>query len=275
LGMVPHPGRLSAGSILLGGKELAGLRQSEWGAIRGRDIGVVFQDPMAALSPVHTVGAQMIEGLRRHEKMSKARALDRAAELLDLVGVPNARSRLGDYPHQFSGGMAQRAMIAAALACSPKLLIADEPTTALDATVQKQVLDLILRLRESLGMSVLFITHDLGVIAKMAQRVLVMYAGVVVEEADVASLFARPLHPYTQGLLRSIPHASKSVPRGGRLQTIKGMVPNLLELPKGCRFSDRCPAVHEPCRKWEPPLAAPQDGSAGKVRCWLHARPPQ
>ena len=201
LGMVPAPGRIAAGSIRLTGRELVGLKAGEWGDIRGNEIGVVFQDPMAALSQVHTVGSQMIEGLRRHKGLSKSAALAQAAQLLDLVGVPNARARLNDYPHQFSGGMAQRAMIAAALACNPKLLIADEPTTALDTTVQKQVLDLILELRDRLGMSVLFITHDLGVVAQLCDRVGVMQHGVLVEEGRTGEVFANPQHPYTRQLM--------------------------------------------------------------------------
>ncbi len=201
LGMVPKPLYVSQGSILFAGRELAGLPPSAWADIRGKDIGVVFQDPVAALSPVHTVGSQIIEGLRRHQGLSRKAALRRAAELLDLVGVPDAASRLKDYPHQFSGGMAQRAMIAAALACEPKLLIADEPTTALDATVQKQVLELMLKLRDTLGMSVLFITHDLGVVAQICDRVGVMRDGALVELKTPSELFARPSHPYTKQLI--------------------------------------------------------------------------
>ncbi|MGI6853852.1 dipeptide/oligopeptide/nickel ABC transporter permease/ATP-binding protein [Mesorhizobium sp. 1B3] len=203
LGQVPRPGRVADGSILLGGRELIGLPEPQMRAIRGRDIGAVFQDPMMALSPVHKVGDQMIEGLVRHEGISRKQALERAAELLDLVGVVDARNRLNDYPHQFSGGMAQRAMIAAALICKPRLLIADEPTTALDATVQKQVLDLLLRLRETMGMSVLFITHDLAVVAQLCDRVGVMKLGELVEEGTTADIFADPQHAYTRQLLRA------------------------------------------------------------------------
>jgi len=201
LGMVPKPLYVSQGSILFAGQDLAGLQPSAWPDIRGKDIGVVFQDPVAALSPVHTVGSQIIEGLRRHQGLPRKAALQRAAELLDLVGVPDAANRLKDYPHQFSGGMAQRAMIAAALACEPKLLIADEPTTALDATVQKQVLELMLKLRDTLGMSVLFITHDLGVVAQICDRVGVMRDGALVELKTPDELFARPSHPYTKQLI--------------------------------------------------------------------------
>lgn len=201
LGQVPRPGRMSEGGILLGGRQLVGLPEREMRKIRGRDVGVVFQDPMMALSPVHRIGDQMIEGLVRHEGISRKQALARAAELLDLVGVADAGNRLNDYPHQFSGGMAQRAMIAAALICKPKLLIADEPTTALDATVQKQVLDLLLRLRETLGMSVLFITHDLAVVAQLCDRVGVMKLGEMVEEGTTADLFSAPKHPYTRQLM--------------------------------------------------------------------------
>lgn len=203
LGQVPRPGRVAGGSILLCGRELVGLQERQMRGIRGRDIGAVFQDPLMALSPVHKVGDQMIEGLVRHEGISRKQALERAAELLDLVGVIDARNRLNDYPHQFSGGMAQRAMIAAALICKPRLLIADEPTTALDATVQKQVLDLLLRLRETMGMSVLFITHDLAVVAQLCDRVGVMKLGELVEEGTTADIFDDPQHAYTRQLLRA------------------------------------------------------------------------
>ncbi|MDQ0137763.1 peptide/nickel transport system permease protein [Neorhizobium galegae] len=201
LGMVPPPGEVTGGSIVLDGRELVGISAAEWKKIRGRDIGVVFQDPMAALSQVHTVGMQITEGLRYHQKMTKAQAWARAAELLDIVGVPNARARLDDYPHQFSGGMAQRAMIAAALSCNPKLLIADEPTTALDVTVQKQVLELLLKLREQLRMSVLLITHDLGVVAEVCDRVAVMQHGVLVDYGNMKDVFVEPKHSYTKQLL--------------------------------------------------------------------------
>ncbi|TYR36374.1 ABC transporter ATP-binding protein [Mesorhizobium microcysteis] len=201
LGQVPPPGRTAQGSIVLGGRQLVGLPERDMGKIRGREIGVVFQDPMMALSPVHRIGDQMIEGLVRHEGISRTRAMVRAAELLDLVGVVDAKNRLNDYPHQFSGGMAQRAMIAAALICKPRLLIADEPTTALDATVQKQVLDLLLQLRETLGMSVLFITHDLAVVAQLCDRVGVMKLGEMVEEGTTSDLFSAPKHPYTRQLM--------------------------------------------------------------------------
>lgn len=200
-GMVPAPLLVTGGSIAFDGRELVGLEPAAWSGIRGKDIGVVFQDPVAALSPVHTVGSQMVEGIMRHLKLSRKAAFKRAAELLDIVGVPDAGNRLNDYPHQFSGGMAQRAMIAAALACEPKLLIADEPTTALDATVQKQVLELIVKLRDVLGMSVLFITHDLGVVAQISDRVGVMRDGRLVEEQVPGELFANPKHPYTKQLI--------------------------------------------------------------------------
>ncbi|MGY6709266.1 MAG: dipeptide/oligopeptide/nickel ABC transporter permease/ATP-binding protein [Rhizobiaceae bacterium] len=203
LNQISRPGRLAGGSIKLGGRELVGLAESQMRRIRGKEIGAVFQDPMMALSPVHTVGQQMIEGIVAHERMSRRQALERAAELLDLVGVSDARNRLGDYPHQFSGGMAQRAMIAAALICRPKLLIADEPTTALDATVQKQVLELLLDLREKFGMSVLFITHDLAVVAQLCDRVGVMKLGEMVEEGPTASVFANPKDPYTRQLMHA------------------------------------------------------------------------
>ena len=195
--------------------------------------------------------------------------------MLDLVGIALPDLRYENYPHQLSGGMRQRVMIAMALACQPQIMLADEPTTALDVTIQAQILKLMNRLKSEIGTSIIFITHDLGVIAKMTQRVIVMYAGLIVEEASVRDIFAEPLHPYTAGLLKSIPRVDQAAGRR-KLHTIKGVVPNMLALPSGCRFSDRCPDVHEPCRKWEPPLAAAGASASGprRVRCWLHTRPP-
>jgi oligopeptide/dipeptide ABC transporter ATP-binding protein len=197
--------------------------------------------------------------------------------MLKLVGIPSPEKRIRDYPHQLSGGMRQRVMIAMALSCNPKLMLADEPTTALDVTIQAQILNLMNRLKEQVGTAIILITHNLGVIAKMAQTVCVMYAGVVVETADVLTLFAHPLHPYTTGLLTSIPRTDRTGGTKRRLNTIRGIVPSLLDLPVGCRFSDRCPEFHEPCRKWEPPLAGPADAtdSNHQVRCWLHHQPPK
>jgi oligopeptide/dipeptide ABC transporter ATP-binding protein len=246
--------------------------------VRGNDVSMIFQEPMTSLNPVFRVGYQISEAIRVHHRVSASEARRRAIDMLEQVRIPLPAERYRSFPHQLSGGMRQRVMIAMALACRPKVMLADEPTTALDVTIQAQILKLMNELREQIGTSIVMITHDLGVIAKMAQRVLVMYAGVVVEEADVRSLFAAPLHPYTQALMRSIPHGASKV-RKSRLEAIGGTVPNLLRLPVGCRFSDRCPAVHEPCRKFEPPLAPPLERTSAtpgrKVRCWLHARPPQ
>ncbi|MEP2282452.1 MAG: ABC transporter ATP-binding protein, partial [Nitratireductor sp.] len=245
--------------------------------IRGNDISMIFQEPMTSLNPVFTIGFQIAETIMLHQGKSEQEALDMALEMLKLVRIPEPEKQLSQYPHQLSGGMRQRVMIAMALACRPKVMLADEPTTALDVTIQAQILKLMNELKREIGMSLVLITHDLGVVAKMAQRVLVMYAGVVVEEADAQTLFDRPLHPYTQGLMRSIPRPSARKDRQQEIDTIKGTVPALSALPPGCRFSDRCAMVHEPCRKWEPPLAVPDDMASppGKVRCWLHTRPPQ
>jgi len=276
--LLPRPiGRITAGSVTIEGVgDVTKLPEKRMRRVRGNDVSMIFQEPMTSLNPVFRVGYQISESIRVHHKVSRAEARDRAIDMLEQVRIPLPAERYTNFPHQLSGGMRQRVMIAMALACRPKVMLADEPTTALDVTIQAQILKLMNELKREIGTSIVLITHDLGVIAKMAQRVLVMYAGVVVEEADVFSLFAKPLHPYTQGLMRSIPHGG-SVERKGPLQTIKGTVPNLRELPRGCRFADRCPAVHEPCHTFEPPLAAPQDAQQAnrKVRCWLHTRPPQ
>ncbi|WP_292898452.1 MULTISPECIES: ABC transporter ATP-binding protein [unclassified Nitratireductor] len=279
MGLLPKPiGRIAQGSITIEGVgDVAAMSERQRMRVRGNQVSMIFQEPMTSLNPVFTVGFQISEAIRTHETVGKEAARKRAIEMLDLVGIPLPEMRYDSYPHQLSGGMRQRVMIAMALACRPQIMLADEPTTALDVTIQAQILKLMNRLKEEIGTSILFITHDLGVIAKMTQRVLVMYAGVIVEEASVRDLFARPLHPYTAGLLRSIPRVDKAAGRQRRLHTIKGVVPNLLSLPRGCRFSDRCPDVHEPCRKWEPPLAEPENGSGDgsrRVRCWLHNRPP-
>ncbi|THH34778.1 ABC transporter ATP-binding protein [Aliishimia ponticola] len=267
LGLIRAPGRVSGGSIRFQNHgELLTKSASEMRKIRGDMISMIFQEPMTSLNPVFRVGWQIAEALRLHRNMSKAEATERAAELLERVGIASPRKRVSEFPHQLSGGMRQRVMIAMAMACAPKLLLADEPTTALDVTVQAQILDLMVQLKEEDGAAVMLITHDLGVIAEMAQKVAVMYAGVVMEEADVGELFDEPLHPYTQGLLNSIPRGHS---RGSALKAIPGIVPNLLHLPTGCRFRDRCPAAHAPCGKAEPPLQRMPD-SARKVRCWLH-----
>ena len=278
MGLLPKPiGRIAAGSIDLEGVgDLAQLSEARMKAVRGDDVSMIFQDPMTSLNPVFTVGFQICEAIQAHRPVSRAASRAKAIEMLELVGIPLPELRFCNYPHQLSGGMRQRVMIAMALACQPKIMLADEPTTALDVTIQAQILSLMNRLQRETGTSIILITHDLGVIAKMAQRVLVMYAGVVVEEATVRDLFARPLHPYTVGLLKSIPSATRRSGPKKRLHTISGIVPNLNALPRGCRYSDRCPDVHERCRELEPPLAA-HDGAVGqggarRVRCWLHCK---
>ncbi len=266
LRLLPKPvGRIAAGSIRLHGRDLLALSEQEMQTVRGNDISMIFQEPMTSLNPVFTVGDQISEPLMLHQKMNRRQALDRAVEMLQVVGIPNAERRVAEYPHQLSGGQRQRAMIAMALACRPALLIADEPTTALDVTVQAQILDLMNDLKEQFGSSVMLITHALGVIAETAQRVVVMYAGRVVEEADVEPLFAEPLHPYTQGLLRSIPRLDCD---RERLDVIPGVVPNPLEFPPGCRFHNRCDRVFDRCSREEPPLYFLSGGR--KVRCWLY-----
>ena len=248
------PGRIVGGSILWQGRDLVPLAPAEMQSIRSKEIGIVFQEPMTSLNPVYTVGEQIAETLRQHEGLGRRAALDRAAEMLRLVKIPNPQRRVHDYPHQFSGGMRQRVMIAMALACGPKLLIADEPTTALDVTLQAQILDLMAEMKERLSMAVMLITHAMGVVAETAQRVVVMYAGKVVEEAPVGALFANPRHPYTQGLIRSIPRIDRAATHKVRLEAIPGTVPSLLNPPPGCRFAARCRHATEACREAEPPL---------------------
>lgn len=278
MGLLPHPiGRIASGSILLeDAGDLARFSPSQMKAVRGDDVSMIFQEPMTSLNPVFTVGFQICEAIQAHRPVSRAAARAKAVAMLELVGIPLPELRFSSYPHQLSGGMRQRVMIAMALACEPKIMLADEPTTALDVTVQAQILALMNRLKRETGTSIVLITHDLGVIAKMAQRVLVMYAGVVVEEAVVRDLFARPLHPYTVGLLKSMPSANRRTGPKKRLHTIRGVVPSLNALPRGCRYSDRCPDVHDRCRQAEPPLAAPDNAgdalSARKVRCWLYCK---
>jgi oligopeptide/dipeptide ABC transporter ATP-binding protein len=265
LRLLPKPvGRIAAGSIRLRDRDLLALSEREMRSVRGNDISMIFQEPMTSLNPVFTVGDQIAEPLMLHQQMNRRRAMDRAVEMLQVVGIPNAERRVAEYPHQLSGGQRQRAMIAMALACRPALLIADEPTTALDVTVQAQILDLMNDLKDRFGSSVMLITHALGVIAETAQRVVVMYAGRVVEEADVEPLFAEPLHPYTQGLLRSIPRLDCD---RERLDVIPGVVPNPLEFPPGCRFHNRCDKAFDRCRREEPPLYLLGGRS---VRCWLY-----
>ena len=259
------PGKIVAGRIDWQGRDLVPMSGAQMRAIRSKEIGFIFQEPMTSLNPVYTVGDQIAEAVREHEGLSRRAAMDRAAEMLALVHIPNAKRRVGDYPHQFSGGMRQRVMIAMALSCNPQLIIADEPTTALDVTIQAQILDLLNEMKERLGMAVLLITHAMGVVAETAQRVVVMYAGKVVEEAPVAALFARPLHPYTQGLIRSIPRLDLAATEHKRLEAIPGTVPSLLNPPIGCRFAARCRFATEICRTTEPPLRDLTPGH--KVAC--------
>ncbi len=261
------PGKIVAGSIHWQGRDLVPASAAEMRAIRAKEIGFIFQEPMTSLNPVYTVGEQIAEAVRQHEGLSRQAAMDRAAEMLALVHIPNARGRVRDYPHQFSGGMRQRVMIAMALSCNPKLIIADEPTTALDVTIQAQILDLLNEMKQRLGMAVLLITHAMGVVAETAQRVIVMYAGKVVEEAPVCALFATPLHPYTQGLIRSIPRLDLAATEHHRLEAIPGTVPSLLNPPIGCRFAARCRFATDACRAAEPPLREVAPGH--KVACFL------
>ncbi|MCL4186177.1 MAG: ABC transporter ATP-binding protein [Rhodobacteraceae bacterium] len=275
--LLPRPiGRIDAGRIRVDGVgDLVGLSERAMRDVRGNHVSMIFQEPMTSLNPVFRIGHQLTEAIRVHRPVSSAEARAQAVEMLRAVQIPLPEERFRSFPHQLSGGMRQRVMIAMALACRPKVMLADEPTTALDVTIQAQILRLMNDLKREIGTSIVFITHDLGVIAKMAQRVLVMYAGVVVEEAEVHDLFAAPLHPYTRGLMRSIPTAADRVAGRRRLQAIRGAVPSLLSLPRGCRFSDRCAEVHDRCRRAEPPLASPAGGPAGRqVRCWLHVDGP-
>jgi peptide/nickel transport system ATP-binding protein len=272
LKLVPMPpGRIVAGQVLWDGRDLVPLGPAEMQKLRGREIGVVFQEPMTSLNPVYTVGEQISEGLRLHEGLSRAAALERAAELLALVHISQPARRVHDYPHQFSGGMRQRVMIAMALACKPRLLIADEPTTALDVTIQAQILDLLGELKERLGMAVLLITHAMGVVAEVAQRVVVMYAGQVIEEGSVEEVFQRPWHPYTQGLIRSIPRIDADAARGTRLVSIPGTVPSLIEPPPGCRFAPRCTHARQACTQATPALR--EVGPGHRVACILEEPP--
>ncbi|MEQ9643871.1 MAG: ABC transporter ATP-binding protein [Sandaracinaceae bacterium] len=252
--IVPDPpGVIERGRIVFQGRDLLKISEREMRALRGERISMIFLEPMTSLNPVHRVGKQISETLRVHRGMSRRDARKRAIELLDLVGIPAPAERVDSYPHELSGGMRQRVVIAMALACDPTLLIADEPTTALDVTIQAQILELLQKLKDEMGMSIIFITHDLGVVAELTDDVLVMYAGRVVERSPTAKLFADPLHPYTVGLLRSVPGFGQNIGKK-RLPTIEGMVPDLRELPRGCRFQDRCALVEPRCREEEPPL---------------------
>lgn len=273
MGLVPKPsGQVTATSIMLDGTELTSLTPDELRRVRGRDMAMVFQEPMTSLNPVRKVGEQVGEPLAIHKGMTGRRIRDRVLEMFELVGIPEPKARLDAYPHELSGGLRQRAMIAMGLICEPKLLIADEPTTALDVTTQAQILRLMRELRDRVGTSIILITHDLGIIAEMCDEVNVMYAGQIVEQGSVFDLFDRPSHPYTRGLLASIPKATQ--PRvEGRMPSIPGMVPNLQHLPPGCRFNPRCADVMPICHRAEPTLDEIGDGH--RARCWLHAEAAQ
>ena len=260
------PAEIHSGEILFEGKNLLDLTEKEMRKVRGRSISMIFQEPMTSLNPVLSIGHQISEVLTFHQGLSPKEARERAVDLLKLVGIPSPKRRIEEYPHLLSGGMRQRVMIAMAIACDPKVLIADEPTTALDVTIQAQILDLMMNLQKELGTAILLITHDLGIIAETAKRVTVMYAGRIVEEADVITLFKDPLHPYTQGLLRSIPRIDTAGERR-RLEEIPGTVPDLYHLPKGCAFFERCPVGQERCQHEEPELQ--QVGDGHQVRCWI------
>jgi peptide/nickel transport system ATP-binding protein len=265
------PGRIAAGRVRYRGEDLLALPERAMREIRGNKISMIFQEPMTSLNPVFTTGDQVAEAIRIHQKKSRGEAMARAVDMFRLVGIPSPEERVRAYPHQMSGGMRQRVMIAMALACGPDLLIADEPTTALDVTIQAQILDLLRRLQRELGMSIMLITHDLGVVAETCEDVVVMYAGKVVEQAPARALFAAPRHHYTAGLLRSVPSFSTAATPApgarGRLQEIPGMVPALDALPPGCRFQERCPAAQAKCRDVAPELVAPPGEPERLVRC--------
>ncbi|NNJ30688.1 ABC transporter ATP-binding protein [Lacrimispora defluvii] len=265
MGLLPKNGKVVEGSILLEGKDLAKYSERQMQSVRGSDISMIFQDPMTSLNPTMTIGKQIVEVLKEHRKdMSKAQMKDRALELISLVGISNPEARFDQYPHQLSGGMRQRGVIAVALACDPRILIADEPTTALDVTIQAQILDLMRDLQKKIKTSIIIITHNLGVVANIADRVAVMYGGQLVETADVRDLFYETAHPYTKGLLASIPKASE---KGSELTAIPGTPPDLMEPPKGCPFAARCSKTMEVCRQYPP-----EDMLCGEnhhVRCWL------
>ncbi|MEO5670676.1 MAG: ABC transporter ATP-binding protein [Ramlibacter sp.] len=266
LKLIPMPpGRIVAGQVLWQGRDLVPLDNAGMRKVRTKEIAIVFQEPMTSLNPVYTVGEQIAESVRLHGGFSRRSALEHATEMLKLVNIPMPERRIHDYPHQFSGGMRQRVMIAMALSCNPQLLIADEPTTALDVTIQAQILDLLNELKERLGMSILLITHAMGVVAEMAQRVVVMYAGKVVEEAPAIELFARPRHPYTQGLIRSIPRIDRAATHRTRLESIGGNVPKLIDPAEGCRFAPRCKYAIPACTVATPPLREIVGGH--KVAC--------
>ncbi len=268
--LIPEPpGKIVGGEIRFDGQNLLTLSQQQMRKIRGNKISMIFQEPMTSLNPVFSIGSQIAEAVRLHQRLSRKDALDRAVDMLRLVGISSPGQRVREYPHQLSGGMRQRAMIAMALSCHPTLLIADEPTTALDVTIQAQILDLMANLKAEFNASIMLITHDLGIVAETAARVVVMYAGKVVEEADVYAIFEQPLHPYTVGLLESIPKLDPQAAKQNRLQEIRGSVPMPSHLPTGCHFHPRCPKCRDICRTETPPLKKHEKNH--KVRCWLHA----
>ncbi len=269
LRLIPNPpGKIVGGRIIFQGKNLCELEIQEMRKIRGNEISMIFQEPMTSLNPVFTIGSQITEAIRLHQKLSKKEALHKAIEMLNLVGIPSPEKRVEEYPHELSGGMKQRAMIAMALSCHPKLLIADEPTTALDVTIQAQILDLMLKMKDELNTSILLITHDLGVIAEAVQKVVVMYAGKIMERASVYDIFQNPLHPYTQGLIESIPKINVLKQHKQKLKTIPGIVPDMTKLPKGCKFSPRCRQAMKICRESEPELVEINDSHS--TQCWLY-----
>jgi oligopeptide transport system ATP-binding protein len=269
MGLIPNPpGKVVAGEAFFFGQDLLKMSNEEIRHIRGAQISMVFQDPMTSLNPVLTLGFQLEEPLKLHLGMTTNQARDRAAELLGMVGIPNPKDRLGDYPHQFSGGMRQRVMIAMALSCNPQILIADEPTTALDVTIQAQIMDLVKRLRDELGMTIIWITHDLGVVAGLAQRMMVMYGGFIIEEAPVNDLFAEPSHPYTLGLIQSLPRVDRDERK--KLYSIEGMPPILFQKPTSCPFAPRCKWAMEKCWKENPVLE--NVGPEHRVACWVDTK---
>ncbi len=265
LRLIPQPpGKIVAGEVWFQGRDILQISDDEIRKIRGKHIAMIFQDPMTSLNPVLTIGQQLMEPLQLHLGMDKKQARERAIELLEMVGIPGAATRLDAYPHQFSGGMRQRVMIAMGLACNPQVLIADEPTTALDVTIQAQIVELVKSLKEQIGMAIIWITHDLGVVAGLAERVIVMYAGSIVEEAEVHELYSEPHHPYTIGLLRSVPRLDMG--KSKRLIPIEGLPPDLIDLPKGCAFAPRCEYRTEQCLEERPPMT--QISSTRRVACW-------
>ena len=267
MGLLQSPGKVTGGSITFEGKDVLAMSKEEMTNFRGNKVAMIFQNPMTCLNPVYTIGNQLVEALRAHDKsISKEDAEKRAMEMMEMVGINNVEKRMKQYPHEFSGGMRQRVMIAMALACQPQILIADEPTTALDVTIQAQILDLIRGLNEQMNTSVLFITHDLGVVSELCDTVIVMYTGRIVEKAPVRELFNDPKHPYTVGLMSAIPRITKDRPP---LETIEGVVPNPTEQISGCSFWPRCPHATEECKQGEPPVV--QLSEERQVRCWLYA----